>query len=386
MINGMELMDVIRQVNPNVGEDTEKIHVFMAGPGGLVTEGNKIYDYLNSLKKDKKYSITTETIGNIGSMMTKIFLVGDERIIRRGDEFFIHNPWVQPEAGDANKIQGEIDSLRLAEEELRAFYVSATDLTEETIKPYMDEQKGFSADEAITMKFATAIKEQELKAVAMIGNPQSQNQNNWNMDEKAQETFINKIVASLKGIVNKDKGSNQNKKNMKNFNSKVLASIIQARTIETEESGMVWVDAEDLSSLEGVAVMTVDAEGMPTEEAVSDGVLTIKETGDKITVKDGKVESVEKAEQEEAEIEARMKSFEAKQKQLEETLKGIKESVSAVPASIEESIKNVMSQVGVTYVPSMGSGASGGKPEYKKSAIALRMQELQEKEAEKRNK
>jgi ATP-dependent protease ClpP protease subunit len=159
-LKGVELVDVITSVRA-MG-DVDSINVHINSPGGFVEVGDMIYSYLESLKKDKKITTIAEKL--VGSIATKIFLVGDERLIGDGDEFFIHNPSVNPGQSDANKLIAYAEHVSETESNLRKFYAEKTDNTEEALKPLMDVETSLDADQAIKLGFATGKKTQKVFA------------------------------------------------------------------------------------------------------------------------------------------------------------------------------------------------------------------------------
>jgi ATP-dependent protease ClpP protease subunit len=151
-VKGVELLDIIAQVKAS--PDAQAILVHIKSPGGLVDEGDRIYDYLLSLKT-QGIQVDTITDGNIGSIATKLFLAGDQRTIVEGHEFFIHNPWTQPQAGDSNQIALELQALKQTENNLRAFYQAHTKITDVGLKGLMDKETGMNAEQAVMLGFAT---------------------------------------------------------------------------------------------------------------------------------------------------------------------------------------------------------------------------------------
>lgn len=177
-IKGVELLDVIAQVKSQPNATSFLVHI--GSPGGLVDAGNQIYDYLQSLKQqgtqidtisDSYVTPEGEVRSGIGSIATKAFLAGTNRTIIEGHEFFIHNPWTQPQPGDSNQIALELQALKQTEAELRSFYQQHTSVTDAGLKGLMDNETGMSADQALTLGFATKkIAAQKIKAFAQLKN------------------------------------------------------------------------------------------------------------------------------------------------------------------------------------------------------------------------
>lgn len=192
-VKGVELLDVIAQVKsqPNINHFLAHI----GSPGGLVDAGNQIYDYFESLKAQgirldtisDSYidSETGEMRSGVGSIATKPFLSGQTRTIIDGHEFFIHNPWTQPKAGDSVQINAELQALKQTEAELRAFYQMHTKVTDAGLKGLMDNETGMNADMAVTLGFATRkASNTKIKAFAKL-----------NTKPMAEKTFAEQIAA-----------------------------------------------------------------------------------------------------------------------------------------------------------------------------------------------
>lgn len=188
-VKGVELLDVISQVQSQPEVTSFLAHI--KGPGGLVDVGDAIYDYLESLKA-KGTGVDTITDGDIGSIATKVFLAGTNRTIIDGHEFFIHNPWNQPEPGDANSQELQLGILRQKESQLRSFYQQHTKITDVGLKGLMDKQTGMNADQAVALGFATQkITSKKLKALALTNS-------NMSKENTAQETLAQKIINGVK--------------------------------------------------------------------------------------------------------------------------------------------------------------------------------------------
>ena len=167
--------------------DAEELVVRINSRGGDVQEGWAIHDLLvNSGKK-----IKTIGEGKVYSIATIIFLAGDEREIMKNADGLIHNPFIPPytladqyEAGDLEKIA---NSLKQEEEKILEFYASRTGTPIETLAGYMKENTKLSADDMLTLGFATRVIEPVI-AYAYI-KPKS-----IKMDEKA---FFEKLGSTL---------------------------------------------------------------------------------------------------------------------------------------------------------------------------------------------
>jgi ATP-dependent protease ClpP protease subunit len=300
---------------------TQALRIKIDSPGGQVEAGDNIYSFLNSMRP--KYRLITEQIGFIGSIATKLFGVGDDRIALRGEEFGIHNPWAVIE-GDADVFDETSKLLRQAEKNLTEFYMALTGLPEEAITPLMSATTFFDADMALSLGFATQVKD-SLQIAANMKNKQSK---------------FGKVIDALYALFNEEEQPKP--KNM---------------AVELEDGTQVFVMTEDVSKLEGVQVFTLDETGNPTQVSPPDGDYKLKD-GRSIKVEKGVITQVvaapteqpptEQAPEEEVAVLAKLdKLTEILQKQE-------KFSKAEVMAAIEEKFNALRNEIKTTHTPSSG--------------------------------
>lgn len=266
-VNGIQLLDVVGQVS-KLPADTTELQINVAGPGGRKDVGDNIYNFLNSLKPRMK--IHTMQVGDIGSIMTKLFLVGDKRTALIGTnpdtlqpyEFFVHGPWTSV-TGDATVIQARLDSIKEEEEELVSFYMSFMGLTREAIQPLMVAETGMDAIKALELKFATDTIE-ALNIAAYM--------------ENKTKTVGEKLDALILVMTEFVQGSKK----------PTMAMVVELEGAVPKIS----VASEDATKMQGAAAMLVDATGAVTQTPVPDGTYNAKD-GSKITIAAGKVSAVE---------------------------------------------------------------------------------------------
>jgi ATP-dependent Clp protease protease subunit len=177
--NNKEATDIIVRINSR---------------GGDVQEGWAINDLLmNSGKK-----IKTIGEGKIYSIATIIFLTGEEREIMKNADGLIHNPFIPPftladqyESDDLLKIA---EALKQEEAKILDYYVERTGSPVEKLAEYMKEDTKLSAEDMLSLGFATKIIE-PVKAYA-IYNPK----HNFKMTESDVKTFGQKIDAILEKV------------------------------------------------------------------------------------------------------------------------------------------------------------------------------------------
>jgi ATP-dependent protease ClpP protease subunit len=171
-IQGHTLVSLMAQVAKY--PDAKDFLLHCEGPGGDVQAGDQMYDYLEALKAEGK-RLDTITTGDIGSIMTKPFMAGQERTIGEGHKLYVHAPWVPHLEGNATEIASGLKGVYEEQEKLKKFYQLKTGLSDTGIKGIMtgsSSQDGtfINADQAVALKFATRKAPTKIKAFALIKN------------------------------------------------------------------------------------------------------------------------------------------------------------------------------------------------------------------------
>lgn len=177
-------------------KDATEITVRINSRGGDVQEGWTIHDLLvNSGKK-----IRTVGEGKIYSIATIIFLAGEEREMMKNADGLIHNPFIPPytladqyESTDLLKIA---ETLQQEEEKILEFYVERTGSPKDKLAEYMKEDTKLSAEDMLSLGFATKIIE-PVKAYAFY-----KPKNISTMEEKEVKTFGEKLDIIIAKIAN----------------------------------------------------------------------------------------------------------------------------------------------------------------------------------------
>ena len=277
---GVELVDIISAVK---GTDSLILQFSVKSPGGYVEMGNQIYDYLMSLKKEGR-QIHMYQDGLVGSIATKIFMAGDVREVDPLHEFFIHNPWMVPESGDSDKLREQADALDVTEKELRKFYASHTNISDEGLDALMKNETSLTAEQAVKLGFATRVKSLAF-ALITTKNKMAEKKTEVSFMEHVQAFFTKKEEPKKKGVAPKaQKPENQ-------INNLVV--------MLADGAGSFWVEGESVQ--EGMAAFLLDADGQPTQEPLPDGDYAL-EDGSMVSVADGKISAMTPAEESEAEV------------------------------------------------------------------------------------
>jgi len=279
-------------------KDATDITVKINTRGGDVQEGWTIHDLLvNSGKR-----IKTIGEGKVYSIGTIVFLAGTEREFMKNADGLIHNPFI-PEYTLAGKYEAEdlesiAEALRQEEAKILDFYVLKTGSDEATLAEYMKEDTKLSAEDMLSLGFATKIVE-PIMAFAYL-----KPKNKFKMDEKA---FFEKLGSSLDGAIAK-------MKNLSRISNQTLTDKDGKELTLEKETGVPAVG--DKATPDGTYVMesgkTITIEGgvisSITEAEVTGDKSELELANEKITELEAKIaeSEVAKAEAEAAKTEAEL--------------------------------------------------------------------------------
>jgi ATP-dependent protease ClpP protease subunit len=354
---GTDLLSVVDQAASY--PDAKEFEVSINSPGGFVDVGNQIFDYLNTLKKKAK--VTTKQTGLVGSIATKIFLAGDERLADDRYQFWIHNPFQEGVSGDADELQKAATEVAQTETELRGFYASFTSLTDEVLDSLMKIETGMTADQCVKFGFATG------KVSTPVFNVIK------NMNEK---TILEKIEALF---------SKASKKGVQPTKAEIPGAAPKSMVVNLADgAGKFWVEGEAV--VDGASAFLLDEAGQPTMEPLADGTYAL-EDGSNVTVTGGKI-AVQKAEgdplkEEEEEV---LTADKVKQ-MIAEALSAQATTHSAEIASVKEEAKNEIMALKKSVklgVQPQKAVMTSAKIEYK--SIAQKMAEKAEERKKQLNK
>ena len=154
--------DVInaKDVRETLDAVSEDIVIKLNSPGGDVFEGVEIYNYL----KDHPSNITVEVTGVAASAATFIVAGADEVIMNIGTSLMIHEAstftW-----GNKSDIQKTLNALETIDESILSIYSEKTGQSNEQLEEWMNEEKWFTADEAVEFGFADSVKRDNAESV-----------------------------------------------------------------------------------------------------------------------------------------------------------------------------------------------------------------------------
>ncbi|HFC9227350.1 TPA: head maturation protease, ClpP-related [Enterococcus faecium] len=149
VINAKDIRDSLDTV-------TDDIVIKLNSPGGDVFEGIEIYNYL----KDHPSNITVEVTGLAASAATFIVAGANDVIMNVGTSLMIHEAstfaW-----GNKQDIQKTLNALETIDGSILAIYSDKTGQSVDKLREWMNEEKWFTADEAVKYGFANSVKREE---------------------------------------------------------------------------------------------------------------------------------------------------------------------------------------------------------------------------------
>ena len=154
--------DVInaKDIRESLESVTDDIVIKLNSPGGDVFEGIEIYNYL----KDHPSNITVEVTGIAASAATFITAGANEVIMNIGTSLMIHEAstftW-----GNKSDIQKTLNALETIDESILSIYSEKTGQSNEQLEEWMNEEKWFTADEAVEFGFADSVKRDNAESV-----------------------------------------------------------------------------------------------------------------------------------------------------------------------------------------------------------------------------
>ena len=273
--------------------------------GGEVEEGFAIYDYLRSLG----VPVTTRTDGACASIATVIFLAGDTRVA--SGELMIHAPWLEV-AGNAEELKAYADEVSRVQARLEKFYAEKTGLPQETIHALIQRDRYISAEEAVSLGFATSA-HRDITPVAIVKTNQVNNNNSKSEMNEKEKNIFKKALKALGLTFGKEEGA-------------------LAMEITDVDGNVLVVEREEGEIAVGDA-------------ASPDGNYTLND-GTVIVVVDGVIAEINKKE-EETEV---PEDIEALKVEFENQLNALKEEMQALQAQQkteeEHNILNVVAEMG----------------------------------------
>jgi len=145
--------------------DETEITVRINSPGGTVSDGLAIYNYL----KDHKAHITTVVDGYAASSASVVMMAGDDRHAHKSSFVMVHNPWAMT-VGNADDLRHQADVLDEHGSALLDIYKNVTGKDDSALREMMEDETWMRGDAAMENGFATHVIDEtaETKAAAAL--------------------------------------------------------------------------------------------------------------------------------------------------------------------------------------------------------------------------
>jgi ATP-dependent Clp endopeptidase proteolytic subunit ClpP len=139
-----------------IPDGTERITVRINSPGGAVSDGIAIYNYL----RDHSAHITTVVDGYAASAASLVMLAGDTRNVHSSSIVMIHNPWGMT-AGDADEMRHTADVLDEHTEALLDIYEARTGMERDELAEMLNGETWMRGAAAVENGFADVVIDDE---------------------------------------------------------------------------------------------------------------------------------------------------------------------------------------------------------------------------------
>lgn len=319
------LVDVQNQLEQ---ADGKPIRVRINSIGGDVDEGFAIYSELRKYASEHNVRVTTLTEGRCASIATVIFLAGDERIVSKYVDPFIHNAWTEF-AGSSKEFAIVQKELANTDSRIAQHYADHTLLSYEEALQLMGNDTSLKPDECVKLRFATRV-ESVARPMALkkaLG------------ETREEENFKPKFDMNTKNKSERRRLLNQIKKVL-GFSNKLVF------TADSKEIDFYELGEDEV--VEAGAKATIDGQPANGEYTVPDvesgkAKKYVFESGILTEIVELEDESTEDVEALKAELEA-LKAEKANAESEIETLNKEVESVTEVMAKLKETYDTTLAE------------------------------------------
>lgn len=142
----------VKDIREALDDVTDDIVIKLNSPGGDVFEGIEIYNYL----KGHSSNITVEVTGLAASSATFITAGADKVIMNIGTSLMIHEASTFA-FGNKKDVQKALNALETIDDSILSIYENRTGQSKEQLTEWLDEEKWFTADEAVEYGFADSV-------------------------------------------------------------------------------------------------------------------------------------------------------------------------------------------------------------------------------------
>lgn len=138
-------------------ESNEPVTMYISSPGGAVTSGMAVYDYIRLMHSQ----VNTVCVGIAASMAAILFLAGSERMMLPHSKVMIHDPsfggGMSMSGQKPHEIQEKLNDLIETRKMLADIIVEQTGMPRKKVLNLTKKDTYFSAEEALKAGIATQI-------------------------------------------------------------------------------------------------------------------------------------------------------------------------------------------------------------------------------------
>mgnify|MGYP005989216971 CR=1 FL=1 len=307
-VDGVELVDIIRQVKKQPNAQSFKVHI--NSEGGDADLGFDIYNYLKSL------GVPIHTVGSslVASIATVIFMAGDTRVLKEGTYFMIHLPWGVTQ-GTAEELEKYSKYVKECENRLVKFYTDSLGITKEAVEPLLKNETWLDITEAQDLGITT---EAYMKVAAKAYFNSNTNKQMSNLTKEEAEGLFSKFEAKFKSIFAKAQIQN---KILQDANGMDIDFVDVAEDGTPVVGDKAVVDGEDAEGEHlmpsGETLVFVGGELTeikPVEDAPDEEMEALKKTNEELTA------TVEALNVEKAELQESISNMQKDVKELKSTI------------------------------------------------------------------
>lgn len=307
------------ELNNANGKDLEiKINT----PGGCVDTAFKIYDLLESYKKENKAVVTTITNEKCASSGIILLLAGNRRIVNNNTEPFIHQAFIDFSNGgqaNANELINLGFDLENVNYKIASLYAQKTALDYDLARELMMQETFFTPEEAYEIGFSTEMSKVYNKlniSPKLIIQNKLEHKTSINMTKEDQNLF---------NLLKNFFSSNKEEENKPEIKNKIEMSVTD---VEVD-----FIDVESDST--PIIGDKAQVDGKPAE-----GEYLMK-NGSKYTFEAGILKEIEKEEEEEVLIEDLQNQLNEANQTIETQNKKIDDLTTSVNKLTEENKSNL---------------------------------------------
>ena len=338
---GVKLVDIITQVKAQ--PQAVGFNVYITSEGGVVNDGDQIYDYLVSLKSGGK-SVKTIAVGVCDSIATKIFMAGDTRVFSGTPEFMIHVPWGGVE-GNSTDVKEYLASLEKEEKKMISFYAQVLNIEESVIEPLLKNETFLTPEQAKALGFITEEAAPVL-AKAILKQNEDMNDTLSEKDRHWMENLFTKILGKSK--------------------KPIVSKLVQDATGAEIE----FTDLDDDATVEVGALATIAGTPAEGEHTMPDGTTYVFTAGELTEIKEPE------GDDELASANARIAELEAELVAAKTEVTTANTELTAVKKDVTELKTKIFSKFKVDDKKETASKVPSGTPENRLAGLAEKVKNL----------